>query len=303
MDLKNFNNKLKHQFDYTLEYIHNVFFKLLLLFIINFVVFGLYFKGFFKSNLIIFLVFLIGDLFLIKKLLYKKARISKIIVIIAIIILSFFVAQYYSNAFFENFGFNSFISNFGEGLSDKLVLSGTKDMLKDTVKSGKDIIKETSNSVIHSKEDSQKTFDYINQLRQENGLKEILWDDKIYELAKWKAEDMTRREYFDHIDPDKKCVGSYAKNYGLMYSSNSFAENIFGYSSPTWFDQKEAVESWMDSRGHRYNLLFEGHIRGAIACDSKNCVFIGQGGSGWICDTGEAGLVFWNSVGKQPGEN
>lgn len=302
MNIKELKYKLKGFMNYTFEYIHNVFFKLILLFILNFFLFGLYFKGFFKTNFIIFIILFVIDLFLIKKLLYRRARIAKIIVIIIILSLSFLIAQNYSNVFFENFGLNTFIASFSGGLSDNLVLSSTKDMLKSTVESGKDIAKTTSGSITHSKEDSQKTFEYINQLRKENGVKTIQWDDKIYELAKWKADDMTKKGYFDHVDPSGKCVGSYAKDFGLSYSSSSFADNIFGYSSPTWFDQNEAVESWMDSRGHRYNLLYSGHIRGAIACDSKNCVFIGQGGSGWVCDTGEAGLAYWNSVGKQPGE-
>lgn len=302
MDLMTIKYKFKGWFNYTLDYIHNVFFKLLLLFILNFFIFGLYFKNFFKANFIIFLVGLAIDLYLIKKLLYKRARIAKIIVIILTLLISFLVAQNYSVVVFETFGLDSFISSFSEELSDKLVLSGTKDMLKNTVESGKQVIETTSGSVTHSKEDSQKTFDRINQIRQENGVTALLWDDKIYELAKWKAEDLTKRGYFDHVDPDGKCVGQYASNFGLSYSSDSFAENIFGYSSSTWFEQDEAVDSWMESRGHRYNLLFEGHNSGAIACDSKNCVFIGQGGSGWVCDTGEAGLAFWNSVGTQPGE-
>jgi uncharacterized protein YkwD len=264
--------------------------------------FGLYFKNFFKSNFLIFIIFLIVDLYLIRKLLYKRARITKIFVILVVMGLSFLVAQNYSNNVFESFGLNSFISSFG-GLTDKLVLSETKSMLKNTAESGKQIVESTSSSVTHSKEDSQKTFAYINQLRQENGVKTILWDDKIYELAKWKAEDMTQKGYFDHVDPSRKCVGNYARNFGLNYAADSFAENIFGYSSPTWFSQNEAVDSWMESRGHRYNLLFNGHVRGAIACDSKNCVFIGQGGSGWVCDTGEAGLAFWETAGKQAGEN
>jgi len=302
MDFNKLKYKLKGFMSYTWEYIHNVFFKLLLLFILNFFLFGLYFKEFFKTNFIVFIILLAIDLFLIKKLLYKRARIAKILVILLVIGLSFFIAQNYSHTLFDNFGLNTFIASFSGGLSDKMVLSGTKDMLKNTAESGKNIIESTSGSITHSKEDSQKTFEYINQLRKENGVKTIQWDDKIYELAKWKAEDMTKKGYFDHVDPSGKCVGSYAKDLGLSYPSNSFADNIFGYSSPTWFDQDEAVESWMDSRGHRYNLLYSSHIRGAIACDSKNCVFIGQGGSGWVCDTGEAGLAFWNSVGKQPGE-
>ncbi|MEM4263764.1 MAG: CAP domain-containing protein [Candidatus Woesearchaeota archaeon] len=302
MNFQHIKYKTINWLNYLKEYAHNVFFKLVLLFVLNFIMFGLYFKNFFKVNFIIFLIFLVINLYIIRKLLYKRARPTKILVILIILGLSFFTAQNYSAFVFENFGLNSFISSFSGELSDTLFLSGTKNMLKDTVQSGKQVIDTTKGTITHSKEDSQKTFAHINQLRQENGVKTILWDDKIYNLAKWKTEDMTKRRYFDHVDPDKKCVGSYARNFELNYPSDSFAENIFGYSSSTWFNQDEAVTSWMTSRGHRYNLLYPDHIRGAIACDSKNCVFIGQGGSGWACNTGEEGLTFWDSVGKQPGE-
>lgn len=301
MEFQRFKGKTLSWLNYLKEYVHNVFFKLVILFLINFIVFGLYFKNFFKTNFLIFIIFLAIDLYLIRRLLYKRARITKILVILCVLGLSFLVAQNYSNNVFESFGLNSFISSFS-GLSDKLVLSETKSMLKNTVESGKEVIDTTKGSITHSKEDSQKTFDYINQKRQENGVKTIAWDDGLYELAKWKAEDMTKRDYFDHVDPDGKCVGSYAKNFGVRYEPSSMADNLFGYSSSTWFEQNEAVDVWMESRGHRYNLLYSGHIRGAIACDSKNCVFIGQGGSGWVCDTGEAGLAYWNAVGNQPGE-
>lgn len=301
MDSKALKYKFLEWLNYLKDYTHNVFFKLVMLFLLNFVVFGLYLKDFFKTNLILFLIFLAIDLYLIKKLLYKRARLTKIGVILVILIISFFVAQGYSNSVFESFGLNSFISSFG-GISDNLVLSGTKSMLKDATESGKEVLENAQGSITHSKEDSQKTFSYINQLRQQNGIKVIAWDDSLYDLAKWKAEDMTKRGYFDHVDPDGKCVGSYAKNFGIRYKPSSMADNLFGYSSSTWFEQNEAVDVWMDSRGHRFNLLYPAHIRGAIACDSKNCVFIGQGGSGWVCDTGEAGLAFWDTASKQPGE-
>lgn len=149
----------------------------------------------------------------------------------------------------------------------------------------------------YSKEESKKAFDYINQLRKENGVPEIPWDDKIYELGLYKVKDMSKRNYFDHIDPDGNCIGSYASDFGMNYPADSFAENLFGGGTAM-----DAVNTWMGSRGHRYNLLFDGHVRGVIACDSGNCAFIGQGGSNWVCDTGENGLAYWDSVGRQPGE-
>ena len=60
----------------------------------------------------------------------------------------------------------------------------------------------------------------------------------------------------------------------------------------------------MTSRGHRYNLLYPSHIGGAIACYRGYCVFLGLNHDrfGEGCNTGEEGMAFWNSVGRQPGE-
>jgi uncharacterized protein YkwD len=228
--------------------------------------------------------------------------VAKILVILLVLIISFFLAQSYSEFVFNRVGLSNFVGGFSGGLSDTLILGSSKNMLKSVSDEGKEVFDSASGMITHSREDSKKTFEHINQLREENNVKKIVWDDKLYDLAKWKAEDMTDKGYFDHVDPSGKCVGNYAKNFGLSYSANSMADNLFGYDSPTIFDQDEAVDSWMGSRGHRYNLLYSGHRKGAIACDSKNCVFIGQGGSGWVCDTGEAGLAFWNSAGEQSGE-
>ena len=309
MDSKEFRHDFGHWISYLGDYLHNVFFKLILLFIFSFFGFGLYFSGFFKNNFIVAIVFLVVDLYLIKKLLYKRARPTKILVILVVLCIAFFFAQTFSERVFDNIGFTNFNNSFGSGsdinksLSDSLVLSGVSDAFVQISNVASNVGQDVSNNISKSSKDqSIEIFSYINGLREKEGVSQILWDDKIYELAKYKAEDMSSRNYFDHPNPEGKCVGSYASNYGLLYHSNSFADNLFGYSSPTFFDQKEAVDSWMNSRGHKFNLFFPGHIRGAFACNNQNCVFIGQGGSGWVCDTGANGLAFWESAPTQLGE-
>jgi len=305
MNLDEFKHKFGSWFSYLTEYIYHTFFKIILFFILNFFGFGLYFAGFFKNNFIVAILFLMVDLYLIKKLLYKQARPMKILVILVVLYIAFFSAQSFSEKAFENIGLSNFINNFGKvsdtnvGLSDGLVLSGVSDVFIQVSNAGQEISNDLSAS---SKDKSKEVFNYINKLRQTAGVSNLQWDDKIYDLAKYKAEDMATKNYFDHPDPSGKCVGSYASIYGLTYPASSFADNLFGYSSPTFFDQKKAVDSWMNSRGHKYNLLFSGHIRGAFACNNQNCVFIGQGSSGWVCDTGENGLNFWKTAPTQMGE-
>jgi len=304
-----FNHKFKSWIYYLFDYLHYVFFKVIILFIVSFFGFGLYFADYFKENLILAIIFLVIILWLIKQLLYKRAKLTKILVVLVVLLISFYASQAFSAKIFDKVGITSFFNNALLGsnlpdqnkgnLNDRLILASTANMLKTITDKTENITAEVSKS---SKEQSQDVLIYINQLRQENGVSTIEWNDKIYELAKYKVEDITKRDYFDHPDPEGHCAGYYASNFGLTYPTNSFADNLFGYSAPTLFDQKEAVDSWMTSRGHKYNLLYPGHIRGAFACDSQNCIFIGQGGSGWVCDTGANGLAYWETAPNQPGE-
>ncbi|MBU0461255.1 MAG: CAP domain-containing protein [Nanoarchaeota archaeon] len=299
MDIQNLKYQFLNWFSYLKNYLHHVFFKLLLLFLLNFIIFGLYFQTFFENNFIVFFILVVIELYLIRNLLWKRAKLTKIFVILTVIILSFLLAKIFASFIFTNFGLNSFISDFGNqsGVSDKLIMAGTRDMLQAGKSVSQEAIQTARDTLPSSKGSAQKAFEYINKLREENGQKAILWDDKIYELAKYKVQDMNDRNYFDHVDPDGECVGDYARDFGLKYPSDSFAENLFGGGSPT-----SAVDTWMTSRGHRFNLLHFRHVRGAIACDFGNCAFIGQGGDGWVCDTGENGLAFWERAGRQPGE-
>jgi uncharacterized protein YkwD len=161
------------------------------------------------------------------------------------------------------------------------------------------------------KEECEEAFDYVNQVRKEKGRKPMKWDDNLYKLAVERSKDMVKRNYFDHVTPEGKCVNDFKAAYG--FANYNVAENIGGM---THYDDgnpvpetsvKEAVDGWLDSRGHRYNLLYPSHTKGAIGCYKAICVFLGANqkyyGLGYgPCTTGEEGLAYWNTVGKQPGE-
>jgi uncharacterized protein YkwD len=60
---------------------------------------------------------------------------------------------------------------------------------------------------------------------------------------------MACNNYFDHIAPDGSGPGERAARQG--YSSSFIGENIAaGYSTP-----KAVVEGWMNSPGHKANIL------------------------------------------------
>lgn len=145
-------------------------------------------------------------------------------------------------------------------------------------------------------EQSKQNINYINQIRIEKGRTPITFDQRAYDLGLARVQDVNQYNYFDHTNPiTGTCADTMKTKYG--FSSNEFvAENLAGgISSP-----KSAVDLWLSSQGHRYNLLYTDHKSGATACEGGTCVFLGvnydQFGEG--CHTGEEGMAWHESLGK-----
>ncbi len=158
------------------------------------------------------------------------------------------------------------------------------------------------------KEECMITFDELNLVRKKYDGPQINWDDRAYNLAISRAKDMYERNYFDHVTPEGKCADDFKKDYGFR-NSEFLAENVGGMSyyskGDVAGDCDEALEGWLNSRGHRYNLLYTTHKSGAIGCYYEICVFFGVNNDGFgakPCTTGEEGLAFWENIPKQPGE-
>jgi uncharacterized protein YkwD len=73
---------------------------------------------------------------------------------------------------------------------------------------------------------------------------------KLDQAATQKLQDMFDRQYFDHISPDGKGPGFLADQVG--YSYVVVGENLAMGSFET---DKDLVEAWMESPGHRENIL------------------------------------------------
>ena len=166
--------------------------------------------------------------------------------------------------------------------------------------------------VYEREEECKIAFNHLNDIRRKNGRKELEWDDRAYKLAVARSKDMSERGYFDHITPEGTCAKDMKSEYGFK-SGEILAENCGGmthYAGGTPIPEtsvNEAVDSWMGSRGHRYNLLYEKHTRGAIGCYKSICVFYGvhndpYGLGAGPCTSGDTGLAYWESAEKQSGE-
>ena len=95
----------------------------------------------------------------------------------------------------------------------------------------------------------QEVFNLVNQIREENGLPPFVYNGTLAETARAHSQDMVDRNFFNHNNPDGQSPFDRMKANGIRYSMA--AENIAaGYPSP-----EAVVEGWMNSEGHRANIL------------------------------------------------
>ena len=96
--------------------------------------------------------------------------------------------------------------------------------------------------------DEQEVFNLINKQRTDNGLVALKNDNEVQRVARIKAQDMVNNNYFSHQSPTYGSPFDMLKSYGISYTSAG--ENIAANSS-----NSGAVTAWMNSSGHRANIL------------------------------------------------
>lgn len=107
-------------------------------------------------------------------------------------------------------------------------------------------INNTTNLTMGS--DEQVILNLVNEARKNAGLFELKADSEIMKVAEVKAQDMEDNNYFSHTSPTYGSPFDMLKSFGVSYKSAG--ENIAGHSTA-----KNAFEAWMDSPGHRANIL------------------------------------------------
>ena len=96
--------------------------------------------------------------------------------------------------------------------------------------------------------DEKEVFDLINKQRTNNGLGALKVDNEVQRVARIKAEDMVSNNYFSHNSPIYGSPFDMLKSFKISY--NTAGENIAANSS-----NSGAVTSWMNSSGHKANIL------------------------------------------------
>ena len=104
----------------------------------------------------------------------------------------------------------------------------------------------TQTSTMNS--DEQEVFNLINQQRTNNGLSVLKIDNEVQRIARIKAQDMVDNNYFSHNSPTYGSPFDMLNSFKVSYQSAG--ENIAGNSS-----NSDAVTAWMNSSGHKANIL------------------------------------------------
>ena len=123
----------------------------------------------------------------------------------------------------------------------------------------------------------RKIHDLINREREKKGLPALLWNEQLHDIARRHSRDMARRKFFSHYDPEGRsfcdrykaaafecgirvggtiCLG--AENISqdnLNYTPTRKTGKSFLAGSLEDRVAESVVKRWMNSKGHRKNIL------------------------------------------------
>ncbi len=120
----------------------------------------------------------------------------------------------------------------------------------------------------------QQAHDAINTERTSRGLEPLELRGDLVAVARAHSEDMIARGFFSHVNPDGDDPFDRMGDAGVTY--NIAGENIAWNNFPDAV--ATAVEGWMDSQGHRENILRESftHTGMGVATDGEGAFFFTQ---------------------------
>lgn len=114
-----------------------------------------------------------------------------------------------------------------------------------------------------------EVLEIVNKERKSNGLKPLTLNKELSSVATIKSQDMIDKGYFDHTSPTYGSPFDMMKSFGISYKAAG--ENIAkGQKTPS-----EVMNSWMNSSGHRANILSSNftELGVGIAKDSKGTIY------------------------------
>jgi len=121
----------------------------------------------------------------------------------------------------------------------------------------------------------QWLVDLTNEQRTRAALRPLDREAGLSAAARSHSEDMLRRGFFDHVNPDRQSPADRVARY-TGQPAGAIGENIWSWSGSIPPDARalveQAVAEWMASPAHRVNILRPGYTRlgvGAAASASE----------------------------------
>lgn len=125
----------------------------------------------------------------------------------------------------------------------------------------------------------REVLDLVNAIRRNSGCGDLSLEGSLVRAAGGHASDMVDRHYFSHDTPEGRSAFDRMRAEG--WRGSAAAENIAaGYDSP-----RAVVRGWMESDGHRANILNCNYNKTGIGYDPGK-VKSGWGAGSWVQDFG-----------------
>ncbi|HVP95494.1 MAG TPA: NERD domain-containing protein [Methanoregulaceae archaeon] len=180
-----------------------------------------------------------------------------------------------------------------------LVVPGSQVFISDSINSmmstGGALVSSFSRETLKSgssSSDSSDAIAYLNGIREQYGVSPLFFDERLFNLALVRAEDMAQYQYLSYINPKTgTCANSIKILYGLSPDEN-VVENAYGqWNGYTHGIERRAFDSWMAEPGNRAQVLGN-YSSGAIACSGGYCSFLGLNHerTGTVCQKGPPGV-------------
>ncbi|UFU00238.1 CAP domain-containing protein [Radiobacillus kanasensis] len=116
-----------------------------------------------------------------------------------------------------------------------------------SVKEGQTEEEKPASSEVHAFE--QEVVELTNKERKNQGLKPLELSEEVSKVARAKSQDMVDKNYFSHQSPTYGSPFNMMNEFEINY--RTAGENIAkGQRTPA-----EVVKAWMNSAGHRANIL------------------------------------------------
>lgn len=145
----------------------------------------------------------------------------------------------------------------------------TKKPVKNSASSVKTPAASSSQSAEFNEAYEAKVLELVNTERNKNGLFPLKKDTGAVNVAHLRAKEIVTA--FSHTRPDGSSCFTAARELGVSY--RAAGENIaYGYSTP-----EQVVKGWMNSEGHRKNILSSSFSKIGIGCyKSGNVLYWSQ---------------------------